>query len=142
MSLLINVTSILIGLYLKLYVDKQSCFETPKFLNWPLYCLLQDHRKFAKNKAVSKEMSDLVVYCSSKPFEFPRRLNSVLSEEEMEFIEMSSFNDKDGKKYMVDNGDFFNRKKGKGILNFTNIKIRTECLCSMIAIEKRVCFFK
>ena len=87
-------------------------------------------------------MSDLVVYCSSKPFEFPRRLNSVLSEEEMEFIEMSSFNDKDGKKYMVDNGDFFNRKKGKGILNFTNIKIRTECLCSMIAIEKRVCFFK
>ena len=80
-------------------------------------------------------MSDLVVYCSSKPFEHPRRLISVLTEEEMEFIEMSSFNDKDGKKYMVDSGDFFNRKKGKGILNFTNIKVRTECLCSMIAIE-------
>lgn len=79
-------------------------------------------------------MSDLVVYCRSKPFELPRRLISVLSEEEMEFIEMSSFNDKDGKKYMVDNDDFL-RKKGKGILNFTNIKIRTECLCSMIAIE-------
>ena len=26
------------------YVDKQSCFETPKFLNWPLYCRITEKR--------------------------------------------------------------------------------------------------
>jgi hypothetical protein len=76
---------------------------------------LQDHRKLAaKNKAVSQEMSDLVVYCISKPFEHPRMLISVLSEEEMEFKQMSSFADGKGKELMVDSDDFMNRKKSKG----------------------------
>ena len=95
--------------------DKQSCFITPKFLNRPLYCLLQDHRKEAvKIKAVSKEMSDLVVYCISKPFQFPMMLRSVLIEEEMDFKQMSSFADGKGKELMIDSKDAFNRKKGKG----------------------------
>ena len=57
-------------------------------------------------------MSDLVVYCISKPFEHPRMLISVLSEEEMEFKQMSSFDDGTGKKYMVDSDNVCNRKKG------------------------------
>jgi hypothetical protein len=76
---------------------------------------LQDHRKEAvKIKAVSQEMSDLVVYCISKPFQFPMMLTSVLIQEEMDFRQMSSFAEGKGKEFMIDSTDAFNRKKGKG----------------------------
>ena len=58
-------------------------------------------------------MSDLVVYCISKPFLFPMMLRSVLIEEEMDFKQMSSFADGKGKELMIDSKDAFNRKKGK-----------------------------
>ena len=66
--------------------------------------LLQDHRKFAHNKKVSQEMSDLVVYCISKPFKNdPGMLYNVLHEIEMPFEHMSSFDETYGKKHMIGN---------------------------------------
>jgi hypothetical protein len=97
------------------YVDKVALKLRNSLIDPALYCLLQDHRKEAvKVKAVSQEMSDLVVYCISKPFQFPMMLTSVLIEEEMDFRQMSSFAEGKGKDFMIDSTDAFNRKKGKG----------------------------
>ena len=53
-------------------------------------------------------MSDLVVYCISKPFKTePGMLAKVINGVQVEFKYMSSFDENTGKKYMIDN----NRRK-------------------------------